>query len=53
MKFQNCILINFERMDGRTILNGRTEARTDKAKAICHFNFSKDGDIKTVTQAYA
>ena len=32
MKFQNCILINFE--------------RTDKPKAICSFNFSKVGGIK-------
>ena len=35
MKFQNFILINFERMHGRT--DGR----------ICPFNFSKVGSIKT------
>ena len=34
MKFQNCILINFV-----------TDARTDKLKAICTFNFSKVGGI--------
>ena len=36
MKFQNCILINFE----------RTDARTDKPKAIYPFNFSKIDIIK-------
>ena len=35
MKFQNCSLINFV-----------TDARTDKPKAICPFNFSKVGGIK-------
>ena len=35
MKFQNCILINFEQT------HGRKDARTDKPKAICPFNFSK------------
>ena len=35
MKFQNCILINFE----------RTHGWTDKPKAICPFNFSKVGGI--------
>ena len=34
MKFQNCILINFV-----------MDARTDKPKAICSFNFSKVGGI--------
>ena len=34
MKFQNCILINFE-------------LTHDKPKAICPFNFSKVGGIKT------
>ena len=37
MKFQNCILINFERT------HGRTDGRTDKPKAICPFNFPKLG----------
>ena len=36
MTFQNCILINFV-----------TYAWTDKLKAICSFNFSKVGGIKT------
>ena len=45
MKFQNCILINFERTYGR--MDGRMEGRTDKPKAICPFNFSKVGGIKT------
>ena len=36
MKFQNSILINSERTDGRT----------DKPKAICPYNFSKVGGIK-------
>ena len=40
MKFQNCILINFV-----------TDARTDKPKAICPFNFSKVGGIKRFWQA--
>ena len=35
MKFQNCILINFELTDGRR----------DEPKAICSFNFSKVGGI--------
>ena len=38
MKFQNCILINFD----------RTEGGTDKPKAISPFNFSKAWSIKTV-----
>ena len=42
MKFQNCILINFV-TDAWT--DGRTH--TDKQKAICPFNFSKVGGIKT------
>ena len=37
MKFRNCILINFERT------HGRTDGRTDKAKAICPFNLTKVG----------
>ena len=41
MKFQNCILINFERKQGRT------DGCTDNPKAICHLNFSKVGGIKT------
>ena len=40
MKFKNCILINF-------VKNSRTHARTNKAKAICHFNVSKVGGIKS------
>ena len=45
MKFQNCILINFERTHGRTDgrKDGRTEGRTDKQKAICPFNLTKVG----------
>ena len=39
MKFQNCILINFE------LMHRRTDGRTDKPKAICPFNFSKVGGI--------
>ena len=35
MKFQNCILINFEWTDGHT----------DMLKAIFHFNFIKVGGI--------
>ena len=46
MKFQNCILINFERMHGRT--DGRKEGHTDKPKAICPFNFSKAGGIMKI-----
>ena len=38
MKFQNCILINFE----------RTEGRTDRSKAISPLNFSKARRITTV-----
>ena len=38
MKFQNPIL-NFE----------QTDARMDKPKAICHFNFFKVGGKTTVT----
>ena len=38
MKFQNCILINF-------VTDARMNGRTDKAKAICPFNFSKVGGI--------
>ena len=45
MKFQNCILINF-------VTDARTDARTDKAKAICPFNFSKVGGIKTCDVTY-
>ena len=40
MKFQNCVLIIFNRGT-----DGRTEGRTDKPKAICPFNFSKVGGI--------
>ena len=41
MKFQNCILINFE----------RTHGWTDKPKAICPFNFSKvEGIIASSNQ---
>ena len=43
MKFQNCILINFV-TDART--DGRTHTRTNKAEAICPFNFSKVGGHK-------
>ena len=38
IKFQNCILINFE----------LTEGGTDKSKAISPFKFSKAGRITTV-----
>ena len=41
MKFQNCILINF-------VMGARADARTDKPNAICPFNFSKVGGIKSV-----
>ena len=40
MKFQDCILIGF-------VTDARTDARTDKPKAICPFNFFKVGGIKT------
>ena len=40
MKFQNCILIKFERTQRRM------EGRKDKPKAICPFNVSKVGGIK-------
>ena len=40
MKFQNCILINFEQT------HGRQGGRTDKPKAICPSNFSKAGGMK-------
>ena len=43
MKFQNCILINFE----------RTRGQKDKPKAIGPFNFSKVGGIKIVLVNYA
>ena len=49
MKFQNCILINFE-MERCT--NGRTHAHMDKPKAICPFNFSKVGGINIVTMTF-
>ena len=42
MKFQNCILINFAT---DAWMDGHTDARTDKAKPICPFNFSKVGGI--------
>ena len=45
MKFQNCILINF-------VTDARTHTLTDKPKAICPFNFSKVGGIKTMNQGY-
>ena len=41
MKFQNCILINF-------VTDAQAHTLTDKPKAICHFNFSKVGGIKTM-----
>ena len=47
MKFQNCILINFERT------HGRMDGRTDKPKSICPFNFSKVGGVIQIKQIYA
>ena len=44
MKFQNPFL-NFERREGHT------DARTDKPKAICPFNFFKVRGIKTEVKA--
>ena len=41
MKFQNCILINFEGT------HRRTDGRKEKPKAICPFNFSKVEGIKS------
>ena len=43
MKFQNCILINFERTHERT--EGRTHGQ---AQSNMSFNFSKVGGIKSV-----
>ena len=45
MKFQNCILIDF-------VTDGWTHTSTDKVKAICHFNFSKVGGIKSATRGW-
>ena len=44
MKFQNCILIDFEQMHGW--IEGRTEGCLEEQKAICPFNFSEYGGIK-------
>ena len=40
MKFQNCILIHFERT------HRRMEGRTDEPKAVRPFNFFNVGGIK-------
>ena len=44
MKFQNCILISFERTHGRT---------SPKQYIYCPFNFSKVGGIKTQVEEKA
>ena len=41
MQFQSCILINFEQTYGP--MDGPTDGRMDKPKAVCPFNFSKVG----------
>ena len=45
--YRNYILINLE--GTHRGMHGRTDGRTDKPKAICPFNFSKIGGIKTQT----
>ena len=44
MKFQNCILISYERT------HGRKDGRKDEPKAMFPFNFSKVGGIKSITR---
>ena len=48
MKFQDCILKKFKQTHERTDgwMDGRTDERKDRPKAICPFNFSKVGGIK-------
>ena len=41
MKFQNV---------SQQVLNGRTEGRTDKSKAICPYNFSKVGNAFPISK---
>ena len=43
MKFQNCILINFEQMHGRT--HGQASYGQAWTSFLCPFNFSKVGGI--------